>query len=295
MARPILPENADQEVAAIQTDVKAELPTSNPWLPWSNIRAEVVGFGKRIFAFYYHLRAMWDMFFPGTSRGEYRDMWAAFRNVYPVSASAATGYVTATGVAGSSIAAGKVLKVGTNDYNVLSTVSVTNKTIDILSITRSGTTATATTDGDHELASGMSVTITGATESDWNDTFSPITVTAADVLTFQVASTYPSSSTGAPQIDIDAATVSISSDSTGLATNQDAGVQMEFDSTPVGVDDIAYVQFGGITGGADADNQDDPNSDYNKRINTAYGTIESPGNPDCVFKAITISKFKLSG
>lgn len=57
----------------------------------------------------------------------------------------------------------------------------------ISSITRVGTTATLTTSADHGLATGMQVTVSGATPSQYNGTYT-ITVTGATTFTYTMAS-----------------------------------------------------------------------------------------------------------
>lgn len=286
MAKPIIPESAEQEISAIQTDVKSALPASDPWLKFSKIKAVCIGLGRRNFAFYYQLRAMWRQYFPATSTGVFRDMWASFLNISPVVASKSSGYVTATGTNGSTISAGQIAKIGDYSYTVLSTVNVATRSISISSLTRSGTVAMCTTSASHELASGMNVTIAGATETEWNTTFYSINVTSGSTFTFSVPVGYTATTTGTRTIGIATATVSMRSIDSGAATNQDSGVQLTWESTITGVDDTCYVQFAGITGGADADDQDDPESGYNKRINTKFSEPLTLNNPEHIKQLI---------
>src|SRR5207245_419068 len=63
-------------------------------------------------------------------------------------------------------------------------------TIKITSITRSGTTATATTNGNHGLSSGTSVTISGVTPSDYDGTFT-LASASGNTFTYALAAEYP--------------------------------------------------------------------------------------------------------
>ncbi len=65
----------------------------------------------------------------------------------------------------------------------------------IVSITRSVNTATVTTSGNHGYLDGISVTISGANQADYNGHFQ-ITVTGVTTFTYQVANTPTTPSTG---------------------------------------------------------------------------------------------------
>ncbi len=75
------------------------------------------------------------------------------------------------------------------------TVEVTVTTLSVNSITRSGTTATVTTASAHGYTSGQKVTIAGATQTDYNGTYT-ITSTGADTYTYTVANSPATPATG---------------------------------------------------------------------------------------------------
>lgn len=81
--------------------------------------------------------------------------------------------------------------------NKLVTKTSTVSLAAISSITRVSTTATVTTSSDHGLNTGMSVTISGATETDYNIT-AVITVTGATTFTYTVANSPSTPATGTP-------------------------------------------------------------------------------------------------
>ena len=92
----------------------------------------------------------------------------------------------------------EILPKFTDDFSDISTITSLTRasttitcthvasSISILSITRSGTTATVTTVSDHGLSTSSSVTISGATQTDYNIT-AAITVTSATTFTYTVA------------------------------------------------------------------------------------------------------------
>lgn len=74
------------------------------------------------------------------------------------------------------------------------------------SITRSGTTATATTSADHLLSTGDQVTVSGAGESEYNIT-ATITVTGATTFTYVLESDPGGSATGTLKVGVNPANV----------------------------------------------------------------------------------------
>lgn len=72
---------------------------------------------------------------------------------------------------------------------------VNGYTASVTSITRSGSTATATAAAPHNLITGQSVTIAGAVEGGYNGTFT-VTVTGATTFTYAVGGTPASPATG---------------------------------------------------------------------------------------------------
>lgn len=93
-----------------------------------------------------------------------------------------TGAPTLSGTAGSLIA-------------LLQACLIDGYSTALTSITRSGSVATVTTPTNHHLYSGMSITIAGANESDYNGTFT-ITVTSAVQFTYTVGGSPSTPATG---------------------------------------------------------------------------------------------------
>lgn len=69
-------------------------------------------------------------------------------------------------------------------------------TVTVSSITRTGSTATATTSSAHGYTTGQRVTIAGADQADYNGTFE-VTVTGATTFTFSVSNSPTTPATGA--------------------------------------------------------------------------------------------------
>lgn len=90
----------------------------------------------------------------------------------------------------------------TNAANAVSPANVsiaasdfgTGVNLNVMTLTRSGTTATATTSGAHGLASGQQLTIQGASPNDYNGTVT-ITVTGSNSFTYPIAEYPPTPAT----------------------------------------------------------------------------------------------------
>lgn len=258
MSNFVTPQSHDEEVRKIHADVKAELPTSNPYLKDSLVRAQNTGLGRRVFDVYYTMRSWLENFFPNTSKGPYQQMWKEVRNIQAVAASKGSGYITATGTLTSTITAGETLKINGVVYETQTTESISTVVRDVVSLTKLGGTVTCETDGHHGLADGMTVTIAGATASNDNGTFTNVVVIADDKFTYQNAFS-STTSTGTITASFVGAEIEVESVLASLDANQDGGTQLQFESEITGVDEYAGVQFLGITGGANAETEDEIN------------------------------------
>ena len=78
-----------------------------------------------------------------------------------------------------------------------STYAIGNSSVSISTLTRSSTTATATTASPHGLQTGNSVTVSGATQTEYNIT-ATITVTSPTVFTYTMAAAGATPATGTP-------------------------------------------------------------------------------------------------
>lgn len=67
--------------------------------------------------------------------------------------------------------------------------------ISVTSLTRSGSTVTATTSVNHNLADGVSTTVSGANETEYNGTFT-VTVTGVNTFTYEIVGTPTTPATG---------------------------------------------------------------------------------------------------
>lgn len=234
---------------------------------------------------YVALREAIKQVFPQTARGTFlrTGWWADITHLQPNPAVAAHGVVALTGAAGSAIPAATTLTSNGYAYTTDYGVSLAAQTLSLLTLTRSGGTVTATTAEPHMLATGMAVTISGATETDYNGSVD-IIVTSATTFVYSVATTPTSPATGSPAASATFATVPVSCTTKGSGGARDSGAALSV-PTLAGVDSDALVGFGGLAA-ADAETDEA----YRDRVLEALGTdfgMFSAGEIEILAKGVT--------
>lgn len=240
-----------------KTDVQQELENSNPFLRNSFLGAIVSAWAFRIYDFYIQLGQVLQQAFWDTSSGEYLERQAGWFGITRNPATKSEGNVVSSGVAGSSIASGSTLQDSDGEqYESTTTVSLSTNALSVSTLTRSGTVATANFASAHNLASGISVTISGANETAYNGTF-VITATDADTFTYTISGSPASPATGTIISTQTTAVVPVESTDFGVGTNQDSGAELRYITPISGVDNASYVDTTGIDGGADQETDTD--------------------------------------
>lgn len=244
-----LPNSATEVVNRAKADVRREVPGSNPYLRNSWISAVVTGIANRIYDFYLQLKNALRQAFPDTADGNYLVRWAAIWGITRLTATGASGDVFMTGTASSVIPAVTVLTSSDGtEYAVDSGGTISTASSSVSSLTRSGATVTATTANNHGLASGASVTISGAVETGYNGTYT-ITVTGLDTFTYTITTTPSTPATGTILAGFTGVTLAITSSTLGSTVNLDADAPLTLQSPISGVDNTGYVTYGGVSGG----------------------------------------------
>jgi uncharacterized phage protein gp47/JayE len=152
----------------------------------------------------------------------------------------------------------------------VSTIVATNQAIVLLG--RVGPSVFAVMASEHQLATGMTVTISGATQPEYNGTFT-ITVTQRDAFSYTIAGTPVTPATGTPVYDLNMASIPVEAQETGTTTNLSNGAQLTNETYGA-----ALVQFDGLTGGA-SEELDEP---YRARILLSRSSISGVFTPDQV-------------
>ncbi len=249
-----IPSSAAEVENRAQTDVQRELPESNPRLKNSWLNALVTSFANRVFDFYLQLIAAILENMPDTATtgvGGLLLRWAAIFGKQRLAATQSTGNVVATGTAAAVIPNGTTMAGSDGNYTSTSSATISAQSISVLSITRSGQTATLTTVSNHNLANNVPVTVSGADQTEYNVTDADITVIALNVFQYQVTGSPATPATGTILAAFTSASVPVQSVDFGAITNLDAGEQLTLQSPIVNVDDTLAVDFGEVGGGTD--------------------------------------------
>lgn len=203
------------------------------------------------------LRQILIQLFPQTATGIYLEMWAAFFGITRLAAVKSSGNVLFTGTAGGIIPAGTLIKRADDtqfETQVESTISA--QTINISGITRSGSTATATTSSAHGLATGISITVAGADQTEYNIT-ATITVTSETTFTYEVSGSPTTPATGTITASYTTVSVLVIASDYGSDQNSAGGSQFTLVSPLNDVDDTCLLDYNGMSGGLDLEEDDD--------------------------------------
>ncbi len=191
--------------------------------------------------------------FPQTAEGEFLDRWAEYENLERLAAASASGSISIEGTLATVIPTLSVFQ-GTNgqSYESQSVATVSDISQTIASLDRLGSTVTATMADDHQLASGISVIISGAVETEYNGTF-VVTVTARDMFTYEIGTTPSTPATGTISYIATFAPVELQALNTGQLTNTDAGAVFTPDPVIAGLATTGFAQFDGMSGGTETE------------------------------------------
>jgi uncharacterized phage protein gp47/JayE len=253
------PEREELKQSA-KANVRSELDNSNPFLRNSWIGSVVIALALLLSDWYEQLRELLKQAFWDTAEFPWLGRWASIFDIQRNAASQATGNVVAEGIAGAAIPAGSSLSVSGIQYITTANAAIANQVLSITSLTRSGGTVTATTASDHNLATGINVTVAGAVETEYNGTFEiTISLQFKNQFTYQIETTPATPATGTITASSDTALIAIQAgtDFFGAQTNQDTGAALIFSPPILNVNDNCFVDFDGLTGGSDQESTED--------------------------------------
>lgn len=254
----IYPEDRQQIVDRVGTDVQAQLPESEPFLRNSYIHAVIIGYAGALYDSYKTIQELEKQLFPDTATGEFADRWASYKGIYRNPATPSTGYITVTGISGTLIPSGTQLQTANGIiFSTQENKTIALQTQSIASLSRSGYTVTATLPAlsTHSFSNGNKITISGANQAEYNGTFE-IVVTSTSTFTYEITGTPITPATGTIIATFTFASILIKSSSYGLIANIESGGELFFTGSIVGVDTSAFVQYDGLTGGEDIESDD---------------------------------------
>jgi len=262
----IYPESRTEISNRMKTDVQNQLPNSDPFLRASFIWTLIIAYSGVIFDLYSVIQDLQNELFPDTASGDFAERWGNFKGITINPAFGAKGKANATGILDTVIPVDTSLQTADGkQYSTNDDYKITEYTINVDSIVRNGTTATVTTLSEHNYASNLNVTISGADQSEYNITAS-IIVTGLKTFQYEMTGTPTTPATGTIQSTATFADLNLSSIDFGLATNVDGGNALTLVTPIAGIDSTAYTEYEGLSGGADAETDDQ----YRNRYIDAY-------------------------
>jgi uncharacterized phage protein gp47/JayE len=242
----------------MRADMARALPDLDPTIRNQMVDAFIVAMGGRYFDAYQFLLQAVDQNFPQTSTGAYLRRWLGYDDLSPLPATVADGFYSVAGLIDEQIPdQTQVLNEG-NIYLTQGLATISAQIFNITSLTVAGSTATAVTDAEHTLATGITATISGADQAEYNVS-AVVTVLDKTTFQYQISGSPASPATGSPQVAFDGVSVQVISQSAGAGQNAEAGAPMEFANPGAfpNIDSIGFVGPDAISGGANAETDDE--------------------------------------
>jgi uncharacterized phage protein gp47/JayE len=191
------------------------------------------------------------------------------------------GSIIAIGTVGEVISSGTEFVSKTGDIFIsTASATVTSDILNISLLTQNNGVATATS-VDHKLATGVSVTISGASQTGYNGIFE-IEVTSKDTFTYSVDSSTPTPATGAITASIDRAIIFIEATVGGIGGNLSPNEKLDFVSTLININSETAVIHPGLTGGKNEEGL----SEFRGRLQNFKRCPVSPFNANSIKKTI---------
>ena len=246
----------------IRAEFRRQLPEVDPTVFGSWARSFSDGNAALAQSISYLVRDLEKQLFPQTATDEYLDRWGEYEGLPRKSESSSSGDISLEGTISTVIPISTLFNGGNGiSYESKTATTIQSVTQSITSLTRSGSTVTAVLSTDHTLATGLEIVISGATEPEYNGTFT-VTVSARDQVQYTIATTPTTPATGSPQYSATYANITIESVETGHTVNLDGGATLTLDTAISGADSSALAQFDGISGGSASEEDEE----YRARI-----------------------------
>jgi uncharacterized phage protein gp47/JayE len=256
-------------VRQIQGKFMKELPAIDPTVKASLAGSSVVSTAAGAVSLQEGIKDAVRQSFWQTQDGDFLELTGELNDTPRFDPQEAQGQATATGVLSTLIPADTPLTFNGNTY-----LNVQDSTIQEfsggISLSFSAGIVTVVTDLVHTLATGLSVTISGATQTDYNGTFEIIVL---DNTTFTYDLTAGSLTTDNGTYTVEYALLNVESSGTGAVQNVASGGILTIDLTDI--DDNVFVGTDGIDGGSDEESEED----YRERTGESYSLTPGIATP----------------
>ena len=216
----------DELVKKIRADISKALPTLDPNIWISKIQAIADSNAGRHYDNQLSLQQLELEAFPNAdSNIETLERWALYESLIIFVALPSAGNVIFPGTVSSVISEDEKLSSANDDsYTVNADATIANISITV-TLVRSGNTVTATAATAISFATGLTVTMAGANQSEYNGDFE-ITMLTSLTFSYEITGTPATPATGTITASCDCAIVAIDSDESGIDQNLSSGAQL---------------------------------------------------------------------
>lgn len=226
-----------------------------------------------------NVKELLKQLFPQTATDEYLEAWASWFGITKKDPVKAEGYVLFTGIALTPIPISTLIqKADGTQYETQVASTILVQSIGISTLIRSGSTVTAATSSNHNLATGLSVTISGASQSEYNIT-AIITVISNTQFTYTISGSPATPATGTVLAGFTSAYILVKASDYGILGNSSGGSQLNLVSPIIDVDDNCFVTYDGLSGGLDAESDDQLRTRLRDRCSNFTAPFTQSGLP----------------
>lgn len=266
-----------QVATTLQSYVRAELPGLDPTPSRrSKIGAWIKSVASGCHDWYVALKDYGDHEpFPQSARGQflYSGWWRPLTKLDPLPPAAARGNVVLTGIAGTPIPAGLTFSANAKSYTSQNATAIVQQSVgsnahyDV-----SSGFVIVVTPIPHEMADGLSVTVSGSSIAQLNGTFT-VQIVSETSLRYAPSAVPGSSAIVSVTLTATWAVAIVQADSTGAASNVSGGGTLTVTTALAGVSTTATATAGGISGGLDAESAEAYRSRILKALGTDFGAF----------------------
>jgi uncharacterized phage protein gp47/JayE len=196
-------------------------------------------------------------------KGQWLDAFGNYLRLQRKPATQSTGIVNIQGNLNTIIPINTFFSiVNSGQYKTLFENKIENITLSISNITAVNNIATVITTNPHNLATNNKINITGCLDNNFNVTNVSIAVINENTFTYNFINTLNAINTTGGTANLNIAFLQLQSVSTGTNTNLSNGTGLTLLNTIAGLENIGYVNFYGISGGTNQEND----NNYRNRI-----------------------------
>lgn len=227
------------------------------------------------------IESVYDQKTPITCTGEQLDFWGTLKSTPRKSASSSAGFLIVTGVSGATVPANTFFTVNGVEYKNIVSQALSTITTPFTSVAIQDSIATLTGVSTANLATGMTVTVSGSSITAVNGV-KKIAVLSPTSISFSVTASNLSTMTSASTVTYVGASIPVISTDVGEITNQPAYSPVELVDELTNVDSKGFVGVGVLGGGLVGGSEEETDDLYRRRVIQAWQANTALFDPDTI-------------